>query len=311
MVRGVGMTTRSREQKIEAIITFALEDLAAWHAPTPIDGIGPAFPGVLEAFAAELKDLRRDLTEVLTQLPDERLDREFPDTTVPDRNPLFGINGPFGSLARRLAKAKKHVPADYVGGWAIEEKKSDLVYWRGYETIELADLALLCVGRDPRKTTYDALFQVYGRSDEGDELLYFLEDLYEVIANGLRMDPGKPHALVDVDGFGDWVTSKSPRIDPRLRRVLNERKKRTRKGAPSPEETPTQTEGALHKASLDAHARIVTAMAIAKYDLRADGYLGKVAQKIVDDGDFAGIGLSKSLVRKLLRLGLAQQDRTT
>lgn len=210
------MATRTKDDLVAEIIEFALEDLATWRPPTSRQSVGPTSPEIFERFFQELRKLRGDLADELRHIPEDRLCKEYPATVTPAFNPLFDRHGPHSDLAMQLANLKRRAPPDFAGGWAIKEKQIDLAHWSAQASYSLAETALLSVGRDPRTTGYSAVCRAYGRTDEADDALYFLEDLYESIANGMGLNPATEETRVDAGQFLDWVETHNVRIDVRF-----------------------------------------------------------------------------------------------
>lgn len=184
----------------------------------------------------------------------------------------------------------------------------DVAYWRQFQTYNLTQAALLCVGRDPRKTTFDLVMALNGRSPEADELLCFLEDLYEAIANGLGVDPKDGEAKVDAQALLGWVDSKSVQIDPRFRRML---KKFPPVGVEEPSRNPIEPialEKRPHRSTVKACARVVGAIALTKYGLKDKDMARHVAKKMVHDGDLTGLQFDTKTVRDLQLLALEQSE---
>lgn len=87
----------------------------------------------------------------------------------------------------------------------------------------------------------------------------------------------------------------------RQKRLSRNKPKATVVGSPA-EEIP------LHKSSLKAHARILCAVAMAKYGLVDNATVARVAKVIVQDGDLQGMCFDIRVVRNLLRLGLRNRE---
>lgn len=290
----------AKRDLISAIIEYALEDLRDWQPPTPRKGIGPAFPEVFREFHAALNALRADLQARLDQYGTEELRRDFPPSTTPRFNALFDRNGLHYDLADRLADLKERTPGTYVGGWAIAEKQIDLEHWRGHAEYRLKDACLLSVGRDPRFTNYDSVFESYGKSPQGDEVLGFLEDFCERIAGGFRLDPDDPGALVDAAEFFDWVKRHRVQIDLRFRRMLKEKFPQSSAPPELAQATASAAEPKLHGSTKTVLSRILLAVAMAKYGLDDGKKIGKVARAMQSDGDLNGLSFDSETVRKLL-----------
>ena len=301
------MSDPAKDQMIDGIIRFALEELVSWSTPLPLKNIGPAYPEVFKQFTAALEAFKADLRTYLLMLPVRELQQDFPPTTTAAFNLLFDGHGRAGHLAQRLARLKKDRPMDYVGGWAIKGREVDQPHWRGMARYTLAEAGMLSLGRDPRKTTFAAVMKHYGRSDPGDRVLYFLEDRYNAIADGLGLDRHDEDVMIDADSFYVWIDTFSVSVDERFRRMINDRRKRLTEAAPKPSVQPAARrlpEKPLHGASARAHAKIVLAMAMRKYGLEGAEGIGKAVKAIQADGDFVGLNFDQKAIRALLKDGL-------
>lgn len=237
------------------------------------------------------------------------LQNDFARTTTAAFNLLFDTFGRAGHLAGRLARLKKDRPMDYVGGWAINGREVDQPHWRGMARYTLAEAAMLSLGRDPRKTTFAAVMKHYGRTDPGDRVLFFLEDRYNAIADGLGLDRNDEDDMIDADRFYDWIDAFSVSVDERFRRMFNERRKRLAEAAPKFPVQPSAfvgrvVEKPLHGTSARTHAKIVVAMAIQKYGLVGADDIGKAIKAIQHDGDLLGLNVDQKVIRALLKNGL-------
>lgn len=305
------MSSNGTDEQIDRIIRFAMGPLAEWRRPSTLKSVGPAFPEVFDRFEADLVVLRRDLHRMLTTWSQvEDLNSAFPDSEA--FNPLFDVHSRHGSLARRLARAKSDMPPDFVGGWSVKGKEIELGHWRGIPAFTIAEATLLSVGRDPRTTGLDGLFRQYGHSTEADELLYFLEDREEQIARAFGLNPDDRVAVISAADFLRWVNECSIAIDDRFRRMLRDR------WTDSPDETMARpvlidpNDQVVHGTSRKAYARLVTSIAIQKYGLTQERDIGKVANKMRDDADLAGLSVQAKPIRDLLRIGwclLPSKDR--
>lgn len=310
------MPEPEKARMIDGIIRFVLEDLMSWSEPQPLKNIGPASPEVFKQFTAALEACKTELRAYLAMLPVEELQRDFPPTTTAARNLLFDGDGRAGHLAQALAGLKRDRPMDYLGGWAIKGREVDQPHWRGMARYTLAEAAMLSLGRDPRKTSFAAVMKHYGRSDPGDQVLYFLEDRYNAIADGLGLDRNDEDAMVDADAFYAWIDTFSVSVDERFRRMIHERRKRLAEAAPKqpiPSAPRVPPEKPLHGASARAHARIVLAMAMRKYGLKGAQDIGKTAKAIQSDGDLLGLTFDQKTIRALLKDGLealAEAEKT-
>lgn len=305
------MEEHAFEDQIEQIIDFALGRLATWKRPLTLKSVGPAHPQVLDDFERELRDLRAELRATLeTEYLPDQLSKAFPQSQA--SNPLFQIRGKHQELVRKIRYLDERRPQGFIGGWSVGGREIDIAHWRGFPALSINEITLLSVGRDPRKTDCDYLFTQYGRSKEADEMLDFLEDRQEQIARAFGFDPDDSVAKISATEFLHWVNKSSIKIDERFRRMLREN------WAPKPGvriADPVQlapTDAVPHGSSHKAYARLITAIAIRRYALREEKEIGRVTKLMTDDTDFAGLGVTRTTIRNILRLGwslLPEEDR--
>ncbi len=305
------MSGNETSDQIDKIIRFAMGPLANWRRPTTLKSVGPAFPEVFEQFEKDLEALRLALRNALGAWSmAEDLNAAYPLSEA--FNPLFDPHGRHGTLAKRLAAAKSHVPQDFVGGWSLSGKEIELSHWRGIPAFTVVEATLLSVGRDPRFTNFDGLFKTFGRSEQADELLYFLEDRQEQIARAFGLDPEDSVSVIAAADFFRWVSENAIAIDDRFRRMLRERWAELRDETTVRSVAIDPNDQVPHGASKKAYARLVTSIAIQRYGLTQEREIGKVANKMRDDTDLAGLGVGARPIRDLLRLGwslLPRNDR--
>jgi hypothetical protein len=296
-----------RNDLIRRIIEGALGELAHWQRPVSSPGIGPAFPEVFDHFEGELSRLRAAIEEQLSLCSLQELSEISPGSEAPKLNPFHDEQGRLGHLAIALRSLKSRVPQDFVGGWAVAGKEVDLSYWAAFATISLDDLVFLSLGREPRKASLRAVCDTYGRSDEADTLLYFLEDRLELIANAMGCDPVDSKAMVGLKAFFDWVQEARFPIDQRFHLALRRRF--------HPETGPSHTEGTQEPSSGVAEGvkfdpreraslvKLITAMAVDAYGYEPTARRGPIPREIEDIALRLGIEITADTIRKFLREG--------
>ena len=173
----------------------------------------------------------------------------------------------------------------------------------------------MSVGRDPRSTSYGPVMRHYGRSLQGDNILYFLEARLEAIASGLGVDAADELCVVDADTFYGWIDDFSVSVDERFRRMMRDRRKRLAQNGPKVGDHGAAAglvkDQRLHGSSRRAHARIVLAMAKTKYGLKDSDGIGKAAKAIARDADLEGLGIDSKVIRHLLKIGLDELKSRT
>ncbi len=81
---------------------------------------------------------------------------------------------------------------------------------------------MLSVRCEPRKTNFDTLFRDYGLSQQGDALLYFLEERLDAITGGLKLDPDVAGPQVDAMILFHWAKARRVPLDARFGRMLRD-----------------------------------------------------------------------------------------
>jgi hypothetical protein len=296
-----------RNDLIRRITVGALGELAHWERPVSLPSIGPAFPKVFDRFEQEVSQLQAAIEVELALWSTDELRRIPPESEAPRLNPLFDEEGRLGSLAVVLRRLKSRVPQDFVGGWAVAGKEVDVPYWTAFTTVALEDLAFLSIGREPRKADLCAACATYGRSKEGDDLLYFLEDRLELIANAMGCDPKDQTAQVDLKTFFNWVEDARLPIDLAFHHGLRGRFKPdvlTTSG----EARQQISDARVGTTKLDTRertslAKLITAMAIDAYGYNPSARRGPIPNEIEGIILRLGLEITADTIRKFLREG--------
>ncbi|PTV94061.1 hypothetical protein C8J27_110112 [Rhodobacter aestuarii] len=287
------------------LIEAALGEVALWARPVSFQSVGPAFPEVYDRFEAERAALRDKLARRLALLSLEEL-RSIPFASdAPRLNPLFDPQGRFAELFHEIDDLKVRLPQDFLGAWAIAGKQIDLDYWSAFRSVTLEQAVFLSLGRDPREASYDIICQSYGRSEEADEVLLFLEDRYELIANAMGCDPVAPEAQINLTDFHAWIEEVAICVDPAFRATL-----RTRFAAPedsgrilAPVSEALDQKQVLDQRERNSMAKLLTAIAIDAYGYDPDASRSKLPKEIEGICALLGLEVTTDTVRKYLRLG--------
>jgi hypothetical protein len=298
-------------RQIDKVIQFAMGALDNWRRPIALKSVGPAFPEAFDRFEEDLAALRHDLRVALaTWSKVEDICSAYPLSEA--FNPLFDSHGRHASLAKRLVKAKSDMPQDFVGGWSVEGKEVERAYWRGIPAFTSIEASLLSVGRDPRHINFESIFMSYGRSEEADELLYFLEDRQEQIARAFGLDPEDEVSTIPAAAFLCWANESKLMIDSRFRRMLRDRWPNAANVAAVQPVAADPNDSIPHGTSRKAYARLVTAIAIQRYGLKQEKEIGRIAKQMCGDSELVGLGVQAKPIRDLLRVGwslLPSKDR--
>jgi hypothetical protein len=292
---------------IQRIIDSSLGELAHWQRPVSLPSIGPAFPEVYSRFENELSEWRAKTKERLELWSLRELAEISPESEAPSLNPMYDERGRLGSAAIALRRLKAFVPQDFVGGWAVAGKEIDLTYWTSFASVSLNDLVFLSLGREPRKASYLAACETYGRSDEGDTVLYFLEDRLELVANAMGLDPEDHKAKVELKAFFDWVEETKLPIDHKFHLALRNRFRPEALSATTEvQEQPSS--GGTKDTKFDPRERssflkLITAMAMDVYGYDPTAARSPIPKEIEDIALRLGLQITADTIRKILREG--------
>ena len=300
------MMDDSKDVIIEKIIDDALGDLADWQNPIALPSIGPKFPELADQFQDDVWSMRQELREVLEPQSVETLTNRYRKDNYNGAKTLRDPKGVDFLTVQKIKTLSGRRPAWFIAGWHIKELELDVPYWRAFSRCNLVELTIMSVGLDPRKIGYDALFKRYGHSTEQNKMLYFLENQFEAIANGLMLDPEDEKSGVDLEEFYRWARKVKFKLDDRFRRFLREKygdvpseATGVEKEQPSPPKRPST----LHRNSYDFHARLFYAIAIEKFGMTGIGDLARAAKKIQSAAEFQGQTPSLLPIKQLLTRG--------
>lgn len=299
--------TEDKNGQIRQIVEGALGELAHWQRPVSLPSVGPAFPEVFDRFERELSETRAAIEERLALWSKSELDSIVPQSEAPRLNPLFDPQGRLGSLAIALRSLKSRIPQDFVGGWAVAGKEVDLAYWSSFSTVSLEDLVFLSLGRDPREANLVLACKTYGRSDEGDTVLGFVEDRLELIANAMGVDPKNTEARIPLRAFLDWIEETHLPIDTAFHVALRARYHpepvATSSVSPEQQSNHQLTLEAIDPRERSSLVKLVAAMAIDGYGYDPEARQSPIPKQIETAVLLQGLDLNVKTIRKFLREG--------
>ncbi|WP_435258092.1 hypothetical protein ACSBLW_18620 [Thioclava sp. FR2] len=292
---------------IRRIIDGALGDLAHWQKPVSRPGIGPGYPEVFDRFQQEISQMRAAMESRLALWSIDELGKIVPESEAPRLNPLFDHGGRLGHLALGLQSLKNRVPHDFAGGWSVAGKEVDLPYWSAFKSVSLDHAVFLSLGHEPRKSNFDSICKAYGRSDEEDAVLYFLEDRRELIANAMGCDSEDSNATVELKAFFDWVEETRLPIDPAFYEALRARFRPTSLEAEIEPVTDAPV-GDPDNRRIDTRernslAKLITAMAIDAYGYDPGAARGPIPKELEGIAAQLGLEITADTIRKFLRDG--------
>lgn len=297
------MTDR-KENLIAQVTSIALGKLALWEKPVVGVSLGPAFPELADRFDHQIFLLFGELRRHLEQFSVESLTQEF----LLKKDGRFRLADPHGlsfGIAKKIAGLHAKQPAWFISGWHVRASELNVGYWRAFSSCSLAALSLLSVGLDPRKVTYDALFGYYGYSEEQDAMLYFFEDRYEAIANGLGLDPDSQGLNVDFGEFFSWTNNVGFSLDIRFRRMLKEKYKNSVAVPNSQHRVKAEDSSSnkMHFSRYKYHAKLLYAVAVEKFGLDDPRKISTAAKSIQHCAELRGQPASLAPIRHLLETG--------
>lgn len=297
------MTDTKQAKKME-VISRALGDMAQYEPPDAKPSIGPSFPDIAEDFKEQHLALCEKLDAHLEPWTVEGLQAEF---LTKGPNGFYRLEDPHGlscELVQQIIQLRSQKPAWFISGWHVKPHEVDVGYWRAFNSCSLPELTLLSLGLDPRKITYDALFTHYGHSDAQDQMLYFVEDVNEAIANGLNVDPDGDQK-VDLRVFDVWRKSVGFSLENRFTRLLRE-KFRSAAGAAKVERAKreeTRDARQMHANRYNFHAKLLHSIAVEKFGLGKDREISSAAKAMQLCAELQGHNVSRAPIVRLLETG--------
>ncbi|MBB3994746.1 hypothetical protein GGR95_002394 [Sulfitobacter undariae] len=290
---------------MKEIVDDALGDIADWKKPKSEKSIGPQFPKLADAFHADIQAIKQELYVMLEPWPAEELSKRFQEKSYNGQRLLRDPEGTSFEAVNKIRMLKAREPAWFISGWHVKAVEIDASHWRAFTGCNLPELTLLSVGIDPRKVNFDALFKRYGHTTPQDQMLQFIEDQYEAIANGLGVDPDDEERKHDLLTFYTWVKQVKFKIDARFRALLRD------KFSDEPDIAPptipmvtVRNNTPLHKSTYKHHAILIYSMAVEKYGLKGLPDVGRVAKKIQHDAELQGHRPAIRPIKLLLTKGI-------
>jgi hypothetical protein len=269
-------------------------------------GIGPQHSDVHFEFEKRLDAYRDDVSSMLARKSIEELRSDYLKSIGSVHNPLTKTSGVHFKLCKELNDIRKTRPPWFGSGWSEREHLLDVDYWIAAETVSLDEAALLLVGVDPRKTNYEALFDGYGRDHRINEVLYFLEDCFELLARRFG-DPDDGFVEIGIRDLCEWVLGTSLKVSNELGEIIKRRKFAVdsgRKNRTSPDQgKPT------HGRSRMMFQRALLAVAIDQYGFKGPNDSARVARAIAKAGYYVAFDLDWQNLATHIRAGFSQIDK--
>lgn len=294
-----------KEELIAEIIRRTLDDLANWEPAKLMPGVGPQYPEIHQTFARKRTRYCDKVRELLRGMSVDRLRSEFLKGTGSASNPLVQRHGIYFDYVKELDQLNKFRPAWFAGGWSVEGLRLDPTYWGAATTVSVKEAALMIVGVEPRKVEYDTFFEAYGEDDRTDEVLYFLEDIFELLVRKFG-DPDEADIEIPLADLCAWVEQYDVVVSFVLRDIFRRRStdsahKRSEAEAGKPNKP-------LHARTRQMFQRALLVVAVEGYGLRERKDAAGIARKMVEAGDFVGFSLDAKKLASHIRAGLMQVD---
>lgn len=291
------------EDLIAKILMRTLNELSDWVPVKLMPGVGPQHPQVHFEFEIKLQAYRENVRSMLARKPIEELRSDYLKSSENVHNPLTQPHGAHFQLCKELNCLKKICPPWFGSGWSEQGHLLDVGYWIAATTLSINEAALLMVGVDPRKVNYEALFGGYGNDVRTDEILYFLEDCFEILVRRFG-DPDDGPVKIDLGVLCEWISLSGLRVSPELQAIVQRRLG----SAQGTKIKQTAVEGpvVLHGHTRAMFQRLLLVVAIKKYGLLRLADAGKVAKAMVEESYFLGFSLDKVTIAKHIRAGFSQ-----
>jgi ribosomal 50S subunit-recycling heat shock protein len=294
---------KEHEDLIGEILSRALGELSNWAPVKLMQGVGPQHPQIHNDFEKAIQAYRKNVRSLLADKSIAELRSEWLMVVGSVLHPLTKPDGVHFKLREELNYLKKTCPPWFASGWSEKEHLLEVNYWMAVETLSINEAALLLVGVDPRKANYDALFGAYGFDLRTDEVLYFLEDYFELLVRRFG-DPDSGSVEINLGELCEWVMARGLVVSTQLNGIIKLRKPSGLEG--NVKRTDHDRENPLHGSSRSMFQRALVAVAINHYSFKENRDSAKVAKAIVEAGDYIGFRLDEQNIAIHIRAGFAQ-----
>jgi hypothetical protein len=293
------------EDLIEEILKRTLDELSDWVPVKLMPGVGPQHPQVHFEFETKLRAYRENVRLMLGRKTIEELRSDYLKNTGSVHNPLTNPHGVHFKLCKELYHLKKTCPPWFGSGWSEQDHLLDVEHWIAATTLSISEAALLMVGVDPRKANYDVLFSSYGYDVRTDDVLYFLEDYFELLVRRFG-DPDDDPVVVDLGEFCTWVDGTGLKVSNELLQIIKRRNLGVVTG--SRKRVSSDPDKPLHVTSRAMFQRALLVVAIDRYGFKEKKDSAKVAKAIVKAADLIAFSLDEQNLAKHIRAGFSQVD---
>jgi hypothetical protein len=294
---------KEHEDLIGEILSRALDELSNWAPVKLMLGVGPQHPEIHYDFEKAIQAYRENVRSLLADKSIAELRSEYLMVVGSTDNPLTKSDGVHFKLCEELNYLKKTCPPWFASGWSEKEHLLEVNYWMAVETLSINEAALLLVGVDPRKANYDALFGAYGFDLRTDEVLYFLEDYFELLVRRFG-DPDSGSVAINLGEMYEWVKETGLAVSTQLNEIIKLRKPSGHEG--NVKRTDHDQDKPLHATSRAMFQRVLIAVAICRYSFTKIEDAAKVAKAIMEAGDHIGFRLDEQNIARHIRAGFLQ-----
>jgi hypothetical protein len=295
------------EDLIEEILKRTLDELSDWVPVKLMPGVGPQHPQVHFEFEMKLKAYRDSVRSMLARKPIEELRSNYLKSTKNVHNPLTQLHGVHFQLCKELNRLKKTRPPWFGSGWSEQDHHLDVEHWIAATTLSISEAALLMVGVDPRKANYDVLFSSYGYDVRTDDVLYFLEDCFELLVRRFG-DPDDDPVVIDLGEFCTWVDGTGLKVSNELVQIIKRQNLGVVTG--SRKRVSPDPDKPLHGTSRAMFQRALLAVAIDHYGFKGKRDSARAAKAIVEAGAKIAFCLDEQNLARHIRAGFIQVDDT-
>ena len=297
------MKSNVKEDLIQEILRRTLDELSDWKPAILMPGVGPQHPEIHFDFKSKLDIYQRKIVAKLNTLPMDELQANYLMPKGSALNPLTKKHDIHFNLAKELASLKRQCPPWFGAGWSEKSHSIEIDYWTAVKTVNIDEAALMLVGVEPRLICYDNLFNAYEFDSRTDEVLYFLEDRFELLIRRFG-EPKNGILSIPTDDLYAWVNETDLLVPLQFRsiikNVLGDAPKTTNR-----QRLPDEPKD-LHGSTRSMFQRALAVVAIEKYELFNLAGAAKAAGEIVESGDFRGFSLDKQNIAMQIRAGFGQ-----
>lgn len=293
-----------KDELIAEIVRRTLDRLSDWKPAKLMPGVGPHHPQVHSEFAQKLAEYCDRVSSMLAHKSVEELRNQYLKDIGSAFNPLTKKNSIHFDLFKQLERLKTYCPPWFGVGWSVQGFLLDPKHWMAADTVSIEEAALLMVGVEPRVVRFDALFDGYSQDTRIDDVLYFLEDYFELLVRRFG-DPDVGPVQIHLGDLCMWVEQSGIEVSNELGDII---KRRKRLALDVDRKSALDQGKPLHARTREMFQRALFAAAFDCYGLTQKTDATKVAKKIAAAGDFVGFRLDEQNLAKHFRAAFSHLD---